>query len=182
VKLKRLEAICQSKLPKIVKRFTADMKKQNVERLADVNPKNKNYWKTVSILARAVSEVSMLKGANNPMFGSKMLHFLIPELFPIWDTEFIQNQVLVHEDLPQLPEFVLNELRDQAARAYAQYINLMLQDFACISTREYAAIEKRMLERACGKKYYQSTREVCDWHYDGLIPTVFEICLLGKWL
>lgn len=161
----------QDKLPNILLTFQREAKDLGVRRILDVKPHDPWYSKLLLAMARAVDEIAKLKHVDNPMLGSKVMHFLFPEFFPVWDTEWIKNKCLARER-HKLNKTVRNRITSRAGRDYAVYVDLMVTDLA--QTPDYAVIKKACLQLAW------MGDEVADWFYDDIAPTVFEICLLGK--
>lgn len=186
VKFAPLLRRCQKKLPGIVRAFIARTKKLKIQRISDVLPGDNRYPKILLAVAETVDKVAKLKGPDNQMFGSKILHFLIPEFFPVWDNEFIDKKCLSKEfastSTPKLSQEIKASLTSRAGTDYAAYVNLMLTDLSKIKPRAYSLLEKRFLERVLGPSEYGYVRRLADWHYDDLAPTIYEICLLGKWV
>lgn len=140
-------------------------------------------WQTYShiliAMADAVGKVSILK-SNQPMLGSKIMHFLLPEFFPVWDTLRIKPALANEtESLGRwMPTSVSSTLsRFQHAKPaiqYARYVALMAKDLAETSRREYQGLERAYVHRS---KVHE--RVVCS-HFHDLAPSLFEVCLLGK--
>jgi hypothetical protein len=161
----------QDNLPNILLTFQREAKDLGVRRILDVKPNDPWYSSLLLAMARAVGEIAKLKQVDNPMLGSKVMHFLFPEFFPVWDTEWIKRQCLAKEALKGNAK-VARDLGEGAGANYAAYVDLMVRDLA--NTHDYLAIKKACLQLAW------MTEDVADWFYDDIAPTVFEICLLGK--
>lgn len=161
----------QDKLPSILLEFQKEAKDLGVRRILDVKPNDPWYSSVLLAMARAVDKIAKMKQVDNPMLGSKVMHFLLPEFFPVWDTEWIKKQCLTNETLKANAK-VTRELGEGAGASYAAYVDLMVRDLAI--TPDYEAIKKACLQLAW------MGDEVVDWFYDDIAPTVFEICLLGK--
>ena len=96
----------------------------------------KTYDRILITMVEAVYNVSLLKEnkQNNPMFGSKFLHFFFPELFPVWDNAEIG--VALHEICDEdLKEWYVNRLNDKIYSrfgsewaCYGYYLAAMFKD------------------------------------------------------
>jgi hypothetical protein len=106
--------------------------------IRDVRKVPRKYDRILVAMADAVGELSFLKGGK-PMLGSKIMHFLLPEFFPVWDTAWV-GTALANEDLSAghlgkwLPESVIDRLRAlrraDPAIEYAKYVALMMRELA----------------------------------------------------
>jgi len=89
------------------------------------------------------------------MVGSKVMSFLFPELFPVWDTYWVKDRALKTVDTPSLPRKVEEELESlpcsrkarRAAQLYAQYPWLMLED-----GRAFRKGDRRKVYNSCYHK------------------------------
>lgn len=169
------------KLPSIILRFQREMLDLNIYRISDLrNSKKEITLRVIQLLSNTVGEISEIKNNKNPMMGSKIMHFLFPELFPIWDTYWIKNKALVKEDyaLPEDLEEELSVIYD-AAYEYASYVNLMIRDLKQTTVEELNNLKKAFVRR-CIKHGEMSDASVVDEFFWDINPILFEICLLGK--
>ncbi|MGH9749985.1 MAG: hypothetical protein ACRD6R_08695 [Candidatus Polarisedimenticolia bacterium] len=134
-------------------------------------------------MADAVGRLSILKG-DQPMLGSKIMHFLLPEFFPVWDTAWIKRTALANENVADaslrrwMSDAAINKLSDRPyakpAIEYARYVALMMKDLAHTKRRDYHRIQEAYVRRS------DVDEDVVWWHFYDLAPTLFEVCLLGK--
>jgi hypothetical protein len=141
----------------------------------------KEYDQVVVLISETAGALSSFKSKFYPMLGSKIMHLLLPEFFPVWDTAWIKNRCLGSEskDLETwLTGETISRLNRQgkASADYGWYFTLMLRDLDRIGIREYSKIEKALI------KYSRIPKEVLDYHFFDLSTIVFEFCLLGKHL
>lgn len=183
--LKRIGA----RMPNVISRFQNKIRRLKIRTVRDVPTRGTKFNVVLLEMATAVAELSVLKNAPNPMVGSKLLHFLIPEFFPVWDTYWIRRVALRHhrdryQSITSEVAERLTHLRNtkgevfyRAAREYASYVNLMLRDLSKTSNRELKSMVKECLRLG------QMEREVVKGHFqnEDLSPMLFEICLLGKY-
>lgn len=144
----------------------------------------KEYDEIISNMANNVAYLSSYKSETNPMLGSKILHFLYPEFFPVWDTVWIKNSALKYEDTSQdgledwLSEEVIKKLRkyeySKSSIEYAKYLALMMKDIDSIKKGEIRNIEKALCRHA------ELDGKMVSWCFIDLVPIIFEFCLLGK--
>jgi hypothetical protein len=161
----------QQQLPDIILTFQEGVRRLGIGRILDVLPSDLEYPELVGLMARGVQTIANLKHVNNPMLGSKVLHFFFPEFFPVWDTEWIRNRCLPKEQI-ETPKSLRRKLPPGAGLEYAAYVDLMVRDLSKVT--DYYAVRKACLQMAWMED------EVADWLYHDMAPTVFEICLLGK--
>lgn len=183
-KERQLRSKLQAKLGPTVERFTRQVNALNIRRIRDVKPYHNKYPELITAMARAVEEVGHLKSQRTvPMLGSKALHFVLPEFFPVWDTARIYKECLPHENMADLKQQIMDiteELSSDCATTYAAYVHLMVTELSKLSAAQYLRIEKACIARAVGSHYASRAKQVLDWHYDDMSSIVFEICLLGK--
>ena len=182
---RKLQAALKSKFPKILKRFQSQTRRLKIRRLSDVKPHQRQYHDFLVAVANAVGEVSTkAKKVNTPMIGSKVMHFFLPEFFPIWDTAVIYKKALKHEkNLSSLPDGTLDNILTPAGKSYALYVHLLVTELSQASKTQRSQV-LRLCIRECAKDCEVSVnqmRDVLDFHYDDLWPTVLEICLIGKY-
>jgi len=167
-------------LPRIVLAFQRQMAKYAIETIWDIMQlKQDKYNEVLRLITKTVSEVSSYKSVDVPMLGSKIMHFLFPEFFPVWDTAWIMNECLINE--PDhlgcwLPNDIQSELKyhSKAASMYSYYFALMMNDLNKTRDKEYSNIEEALI------RHSGIPREVIDWHFYDISPIVYEFCLLGK--
>ncbi|MBM3320644.1 MAG: hypothetical protein FJY73_08220 [Candidatus Eisenbacteria bacterium] len=157
---------------------------QSARDLAKAGVRNPEYADALFFMSRAVGRLSRAKGSDSPMLGSKILHLLYPELFPVWDNAWINKEALAKEDVTNddlgawLPERALRRLGNleyrKAAITYARYLALMARDLRRTSPGNYRKIEAALIRHA------EIPSSVVRWHFHDLRPLVFEVCLLGK--
>ena len=163
------------KLPTLLLRFQSRMKKAGIFCIADVNEREKLL--VVRAMAEVVDAISKYKTEKNPMLASKILHFIFPEFFPVWDTYWIKNKCLSRLDrlgfytLSLQLEEAVSDL-NKAAQEYARHVELMLNNIS----RRYAAKAIRVTFLRQG----ESDETVVNWYYYNLTPTFFEMCLMGR--
>lgn len=147
----------------------------------------------VFAMADAVGRLSSLKKnkVSTPMLGSKVMNFMMPEFFPVWDTAVVKK-ALAREDLTDaalgrwLSAKVVARLQETphggVGLTYARYVALMLRELEETPRNEYERIEKAYVEHAAGTSEadVDDYRSVVDYHFETLAPLVFEVCLLGK--
>jgi hypothetical protein len=182
----------EKRMPSIVRRFQRQMRQRQIRTIRDVKPNSPAYHIAVMEMAKAVADLSQVKSrkARNPMMGSKILHFLYPEFFPVWDTYWIKKKVLNryfkerHKNLPKNVQTLLGKLKFSkgsayysSAREYASYVHLMLIELSKISERQYRRLLKECINKA------EIGHEVIDCHFHcrDMSPILFETCLLGKY-
>lgn len=182
---RRLQATLKRKLPKILKRFQSDARRLKIRRLSDIKPNQRQYRDFLIAAANAVGEVSSkVKKVNTPMIGSKVMHFFLPEFFPIWDTAVIYKKALKYEKKPSpLPDGTIDNILTPAGKSYALYVHLLVTELSQASKTQRSQVLRsciRECAKDCGVSVNQM-RDVLDFHYDDLWPTVMEICLIGKY-
>jgi hypothetical protein len=172
-----------SRIPPIVESLSYKLWGLNVRRIDDIRPGSSKYVPFLTTLARAVGKVSALKGNRhpNPMFGSKVLHFLIPEFFPVWDNAIIDQRCLATLEQQSSPDSIRKKLQGSAEQAYADYLHLFLTEMDSITVAEYRKAEKACLDRI-DPQARGAVSEIINYHYDDVSTIVFEICLMGKCL
>jgi hypothetical protein len=166
----------KERLPAILLRFQQEMKRARVFSIAEVDERRKA--RVVRAMARAVHQISKYKTEDNPMLASKILHFFFPEFFPVWDTYWIRNKCLrplhkrgcyfLSEDLGEYIEDL-----NAAAHEYGRYVELMLKE-----------IRRRPALRTIRSIFLRNgefDHKAIHWHYHDLTPTLFEMCLLGRY-
>ncbi|MCC6545313.1 MAG: hypothetical protein IT392_12585 [Nitrospirae bacterium] len=179
-KAKELMSDLIDDMPGIIVSFQKQMSKYDVGNVRDILHLEQDMYNAVlKLVAKTVAEVSAYKTDQTPMLGSKIMHFLYPEFFPVWDTGWIKNKCLINEPDHMgawLPKDVLNQMKghSQAAATYSHYFSLMLKDLDQIGAREYRKMEDVVIRHA------EIPREVIEWHFYDITPIVFEFCLLGK--
>ncbi len=93
------------------------------------------YNKTIEFLVETVYQISLLKGNEdtNPMLGSKVLHFLFPELFPVWDNAVIAK-LLKEKCSKRLGDWYPEKLQKNIRKygynweCYGWYLTAMFKD------------------------------------------------------
>ena len=165
----------KARLPAVLLRFQKEMKKAKVFSLAQVNKRQEGM--VVRAMAKAVNEISRYKTEDNPMLASKILHFFFPEFFPVWDTYWIRNKCLKRLEKKGnyfLGKGLAKHVGDLnvASREYGRYVELLLKEVARKPPRQ--TIKSIFLRNG------DFDKEVVDWHYYDLMPTFFEMCLLGR--
>ena len=167
-------------LPGIVSRFQRVMLSREVKGLWRLG---KQEDEVIVRISGAVQEVSNFKNPVSPMFGSKVLHFFFPELFPVWDTEWIKRRCLAHESLIT-SETIRGALWEQpAALEYSAYLSLLVRDLTVTTRTDYNRLKNICLHYSSGHGDTPHSRrwdEVAKWYFADLAPILFEICLLGK--
>ena len=172
---KRRIAKLKHKLPTLLLRFQTRMKRAGIFCIADVNEREKLL--VVRAMAEVIHAISIYKTETNPMLASKILHFIFPEFFPVWDTYWIKNKCLARLD--RLGSYTLSSQLEEevsglnkAAQEYARYLELMLNNIS----RRYAAkaIKATFLREG------EFNEPVVNWYYYNLTPTFFEMCLMGR--
>jgi hypothetical protein len=118
--------------------------------------------KVIDETVRAVTRVSSAKGGQSPVLGSKLLHFLLPEFFPVWDGKRV-GKALAHE----------RRADGTSYDGYAGYLELMLADFAKVADG-YEEVKSEYMRGS------EIDRPIMDWHFGDLGPAMFEICLISK--
>ena len=119
-------------LPPIILNFQNKMLQFEIWRIRDLRNKRKEDQNHILMeMSEAVGKVACYKNENNPMMGSKILHFLFPEFFSVWDTYWIKNKCLKHEKI-EIPDKFKKQLshHNRAAREYFSYLHLMSKDKA----------------------------------------------------
>ena len=167
-------------LPKIVLRFQEDMHSYEVETLRDIMKLEQgDYDEVLQIVAKAVGKISAFKNDSTPMLGSKIMHFLYPEFFPVWDTAWIKNVCLKNEN-ESLEEWFSERVekrlsdKQEAVAEYMHYCALMLKDLDETGPRECNKIARALIG------YSKIPNEVIYWHFYDISTLIFEFCLLGK--
>lgn len=172
-------------VPKVVVSFQKRLAGSQIRCLREVLKHDDSTYNEVMLsAAKAVGYLSSFKNNHLPMLGSKVLHFMLPEFFPIWDTLWVRNRALVNEDMSTegleswLPEQVHAAIEKyeyrQAALLYASYLALMLRDLNETPTAEYRKIENAYITHS------EIEKAVIKWHFYDIAPILFELCLLGK--
>ncbi len=172
-----------SAVPRILESFQRKALAMHITSIdAGLNADWRTYERMLVAMAEAVGKLSVLKSAQ-PMLGSKIMHFLLPEFFPVWDTVWIKTALADEDDAIEslgrwMPAPVGSALsrREYAKPAikYARYVALMMKDLGQTSARDYKAIERAYVRHSKVKE------DVVWWHFYDLTPTLFEVCLLGK--
>jgi len=170
---KQLIPMLQKQLPSVILNFQRKARALGIRRILDIRPNDPEYSTILLAMAAAVNEIAKIKQVHNPMLGSKVMHFFFPEYFPVWDTGWIKKRCLANEIMKSNGE-ILKKLGPGAGSDYASYVHLMVIDL--VKTPDYSIIRKACLQRAW------MSEEIADWHYYDIAPTVFEICLLGKYV
>lgn len=140
---------------------------------------------TLYEMSVAVGRVSYAKVSGaNPMVGSKIMHFLFPEFFPVWDTAWIKQTALSQEEIgdsdlanwlskSMIKRFGVFDYCD-AAITYGRYVALMMKDLDKTTWRDYKALKQAYI------RYSEIPNDIFEWHFADLAPILFEVCLLGK--
>ncbi len=181
----KLTRSLRDRLPQIIDNFQSDIRGTKVNSIGDLQPGSPHYHRVLWAMAIAVESLSALKTKNPtvPMLGSKVLHFLMPEFFPVWDTKRIRKECLANENMADLRKDiteVTRALKTKAAIEYATYVHLLVSELAKISRLKYRQVEKACIHKAVGIQDATCAKQVLDWHYGDMRTIVFEICLLGK--
>lgn len=181
----KLTGSIRDRLPRIIDKFQSDIRGTKVDCIRDLHPGSRHYHRVLCAMAIAVESLSALKTKNPtvPMLGSKVLHFLMPEFFPVWDTERIKKECLANEKMADLRKDiteVTRVLKTKSAIEYATYVHLLVSELAKISPSKYRQVEKACIDRAVEVQDATCAKQVLDWHYGDMSTVVFEICLLGK--
>lgn len=179
----RLKKTAALRIPPIVESLSYKLWSLNVRRIDDIRPGSRHYVPLITTLARAVGKVSALKGNShpNPMFGSKVLHFLIPEFFPVWDNAIIDQRCLATLEQQDCPEPIRKKLQGPAEQQYGDYLHLFLTEMDKSTYAEYRKAEKACLDRV-DPQARRTVKEIIGYHYDDVSTIVFEICLMGQCL
>ena len=164
--------------PSVLRTFQREAREANVSKISDlVSAPKATRLRLITAMSKAVGKLSALK-SDQPMLGSKVMNFLLPEFFPVWDTEWIKKTALVNEDLDTLPDYVDKALSNRPysrpAKEYARYVTLMVSDLKRTDGSEYRSIEKAFVRSS------EVDEDVVWWHFNDLAPILFEFCLLGK--
>ena len=176
------------RIPRVINRFQTSMRKLGVKTVRDLPGSGYKYNTCLFEMARAVASISSIKKASNPMVGSKLLHFMLPEFFPVWDTYWIKKKALADfkDRYDHIPVEVAQEIEKcrytngqtfvSAAREYASYVNLMLRDLSNTTDKDLQKIITACLREG------DMEREVVEGHFQNkdISPMLFEICLLGR--
>jgi hypothetical protein len=170
-------------LPQIILKLQRQLLDRKLKDLWHLNESQRD--EVVIIMSVAVAEICSYKNdASQPMIGSKILHFLLPEFFPVWDTEWIKDKGLRNESIDiSAAERVHDRLNGQeAAIEYASYLTLMLKEFAQTPAKEYKKLKNTCLMHSSSDMdgYAQLWPKVVEWNFYNLGPLLFEVCLLGK--
>jgi hypothetical protein len=171
-------------VPKVVVSFQKRLAGSQIRCLREVLKHDAPMYNEVMLsAAKAVGYLSSFKNIHLPMLGSKVLHFMLPEFFPIWDTLWVKK-ALINEDMsPEglegwLPEQVHAAIKKfeyrQAALLYVSYLALMLRDLNETPAAEYSKIENAYITHS------EIEKTVIKWHFYDIAPILFELCLLGK--
>jgi hypothetical protein len=155
-----------------------------VHHLVKSGASSEEYAHALFLMSRAAGRLSHAKGSDSPMLGSKILHLLFPELFPVWDNAWINKKALANEGISDaelgewLPESILPRLNrlqyGKAALTYARYLALMAKDLRHTPQGEFGRVEAALIRGA------EIPPSVIRWHFHDLRPLAFELCLLGK--
>jgi hypothetical protein len=170
----------ESDLPSVLLKFQRQLRGYHVKSLRDIMELDQNeYNKVLVSVAKTVGNLSSHKSDLYPMLGSKLMHLLLPEFFPIWDTAWIKNRCLVkeHRDLKTwLPPEVVRKLNsyNKASAEYGWYFALMVRDLEKTGIKEYDRIAEALI------RHSRIPQEVIDYHFFDISTIVFEFCLLGK--
>lgn len=172
-----------SAVPRVLASFQRKARAAKLTCIRDVRKADRKYRRVLMAMADVVGKLSILKGSE-PMLGSKIMHFLLPEFFPVWDTAWVKRTALAYENISTkylgkwLPKSVTDRLlaREHARPAiqYARYVALMMRDLAETSRRDYRRIESAYV------RHSEVDEDVVWWHLGDLAPILFEVCLLGK--
>lgn len=179
----RVKREAVDRVPAIVESLSYKLWDMDVRRISDIRPSSSKYLALVQALARTVEKISELKGnaRPNPMFGSKILHFLMPEFFPVWDTEIISKKCLANLESYSCPAALDGKFKGPAGEEYAAYLHLFMTELNEVTNGEYLAAEEACLKRI-DPEARGTIHEIVTYHYDDVSPTVFEVCLMGKYL
>ena len=144
----------------------------------------REYYTILFKMAELVAELSMLKTPNNPMLGSKVMNFMMPEFFPMWDTAWIGKALAEHDyQLPDkedwLPSHLLSRLEQKeyanAALEYAWYLAIMFEDMDTTPRKESKKAVANYINHS------EVPKKVFEWFIDSADTLVFERCLLGMY-
>jgi hypothetical protein len=164
-------------VPKVVGSFQRTMRRIQARSLWELGEDREI---AVVAICEAVQRLSALKNPTNPMLGSKVLHFLFPEFFPAWDSEWIKRKCLRYERVA-LSQPIASQLVGQpAAVRYAAYIFLLLRDLEGTSPRAYRRLKSLCLRYSSDGHDSVAWSTVIGWYFSDIVPILFEICLLGK--
>jgi len=96
----------------------------------------------ITLLANTVAKISEIKGAGNPMIGAKIMHFMFPEFFPVWDTKWIKNKCLSRETY-ELRKKIRTRLGDDgAAVEYATFLHFLITDVLATRKSTYDRLQE----------------------------------------
>jgi len=139
--------------------------------------------RVVIAMADIVGKISFLKAKQAPMLGSKVMNFMLPEFFPVWDTAWVKSALAAEDTSDEsLGDWFSAAAKKRLSKLphaspsvqYARYVALMLKELYATPTREYKAI------LAAYVRYSRVDRSTIKWHFADLAPILFEVCLLGK--
>jgi hypothetical protein len=140
----------------------------------------------VMVMADAVAEISACKEPERrrPMLGSKVMHFFLPEFFPVSDTAYVDAALrwldrkrMIKLEARSGASAPANDC-SQAAETYAQYVRLMLADFR----QQGESIEQLgewFIECATREYDDKSLRMMVEENLGDLSPILFELCIIG---
>lgn len=181
------------KVPNIVREFQRTIRSLTPKGEIKISTfsTTKEAWSTLVVaMAKAVAKITDIKGkgADKPMVGSKVMSFLFPELFPVWDTFWVQNRALKAIDTPSLPRKVDEQLdtlpcspkAKRAAQLYAQYVWLMLEDRRALRQGDLKKVYSSCFHRI-ERKGYEEPQYQLSFYYADYFPLFFEVCLIGRW-
>lgn len=167
------------RLPRIVSRLQNALRSRSLTYVASLAPNGSKSAEVLVQMGHAVSSIARAKHVRNPMLGSKILGFLFPDFFPIWDTAWVKK-ALAKREVSDLPGEVLRRLGgDEAGLEYAHYVQLMISDAWNTSDKQYEQLRSECV-RACKRAGYYAPDYVIDEYFNDLTPVIFEACLLGS--
>jgi len=185
LKYENIENEIKKNIPREIYSFQKMMDKSELSKIRDATKLEQDeYDKIVIKMSKIVGYLSSYKNNHAPMLGSKIMHFLFPESFPVWDTAWIKNTAIAYEDTSRetLKSWFSAKVEKKLEKdeygpssiKYAKYIALMLKDLSETNHRDYQNIVNAYI------KYSEVPRKVVTWHFPDLAPILYEVCLLGK--
>jgi hypothetical protein len=182
----RLHRPLTKAVPQALEQFQNTMRNHKLASIDGVLKRDiPTYAAIVVAMGEAVGTLSVLKARQaNPMLGSKIMHFLLPEFFPAWDTGWVKNKALHGEEdaISRLGEWMPRSVEEALSRTpyanaaieYARYVALMMKDLDDTDSKTYSRIEKAFIGRT------KANSHVVWHHFHDLTPILFEVCLIGK--
>jgi hypothetical protein len=160
-------------------KFQGKISSYKINKIQDiVKLKKEKYQVIIKLFAETVSEVSSYKNSNSPMLGSKIMHFLFPELFPVYDNEYVKKYLHKEPEPSEdwLPKELKNSGNNEAMKDYIRYLTLMFQNIYETSSKELKTLRKKCIQ------YSGIDKKVINYHLFDITTLLFEICLIGKYL